>query len=97
MKFLPAGFLVFMTILFASLANCVDEKSLSVQTWDLAADPDYAARTIKQLTTLGLESPNVIFLDNQIITSLMPMEEGRAILTASTEGRRFVPRISSTP
>lgn len=40
---------------------------MAVQSWDLAVDPDYAARTVKQMQAVELESPKIVFLDNKTI------------------------------
>ena len=53
------------------------DKSLAVESWDLAVDPDYSARTAKQLQTfLKLVPPNIAFLDNKTVAVTYPDGEG---------------------
>ncbi len=80
-----------LALLFSHLAYCRD-KSLAVQSWDLALDPDYSARTAKQLQTfLKLVPPNIAFLDNKTVAVTYPDGEGAGQSDIENRTRPYSP------
>jgi hypothetical protein len=78
-------------LLFSHLADGQD-KSIAVETWDLAIDPDYSARTAKQLETfVKLKPPNIAFLDNKTIVVSYPDGEGAGQSDIENRTRPYSP------